>query len=99
MSIVVEELVAADPAIRGMWCVPVFSNPTGAVYSWEVVRRLVQMHRGTGFPVVLGQRLSGAHLTLDFPGRSMCSDCGRRGNPNRPYVFTSTSKITFAAAG
>lgn len=39
----VEELVAADPAIKGMWCVPVYANPTGAVYSWEVVRRLVQM--------------------------------------------------------
>jgi DNA-binding transcriptional MocR family regulator len=35
----IEELVAADPAIKGMWCVPVYANPTGAVYSWEVGRR------------------------------------------------------------
>jgi DNA-binding transcriptional MocR family regulator len=39
----IEELVAADPAIKGMWCVPVFGNPTGVTYSWEVTRRLVQM--------------------------------------------------------
>ena len=39
----IEELVAADPAIKGLWAVPVYSNPTGVTFSWDVVRRLVQM--------------------------------------------------------
>src|SRR6202044_3094761 len=39
----IEELVAVDPAIKGLWAVPVFANPTGITYSWETVRRLVQM--------------------------------------------------------
>ncbi|WP_459983731.1 PLP-dependent aminotransferase family protein, partial [Mycobacterium avium] len=64
----IEELVAADPAIKGMWTVPVFGNPTGVTYSWDTVLRLVQMRTAAG-------------------------------NPNRPYVFASTSKITFAGAG
>jgi DNA-binding transcriptional MocR family regulator len=97
----VEELVAADPAIRGMWCVPVFSNPTGAVYSWEVVRRLVQMHTAAPDFRLFWDNAYPVHtLTLDFPRQvDVLGLAAAAGNPNRPYVFTSTSKITFAGGG
>ena len=97
----VEELVAADPAIRGMWCVPMFSNPTGAVYSWEVVRRLVQMHAAaTDFRLFWDNAYPVHTLTPDFPRQvDVLGLAAAAGHPNRPYVFASTSKITFAGAG
>jgi DNA-binding transcriptional MocR family regulator len=98
---IVEELVAADPAIKGMWCVPVFANPTGAVYSWEVVRRLVQMHTAaTDFRLFWDNAYPVHTLTPDFPRQvDVLGLAAAAGNPNRPYVFASTSKITFAGAG
>ena len=98
---VVEELVAADPAIKGMWCVPVFSNPTGAVYSWEVVRRLVQMKTAaTDFRIFWDNAYPVHTLTTEFPRQvDVLGLAAAAGNPNRPYVFASTSKITFAGAG
>ncbi|MFM9034983.1 MAG: aminotransferase class I/II-fold pyridoxal phosphate-dependent enzyme [Mycobacterium sp.] len=98
---VVEELVAADPAIRGMWCVPVFANPTGAVYSWEVVRRLVQMRTAaTDFRLFWDNAYPVHTLTGDFPKQvDVLGLAATAGHPNRPYVFSSTSKITFAGAG
>lgn len=97
----VEELVANDPAIKGMWCVPVFSNPTGAVYSWEVVRRLVQMTTAaTDFRIFWDNAYPVHTLTADFPRQiDVLGLAATAGHPNRPYVFTSTSKITFAGAG
>lgn len=98
---VVEELVAADPAIRGMWCVPVFSNPTGAVYSWEVVRRLVQMRAAaTDFRLFWDNAYPVHTLTSEFPRQvDVIGLAATAGHPNRPYVFASTSKITFSGAG
>lgn len=97
----IEELVAGDPAIKGMWCVPVFSNPTGAVYSWEVVRRLVQMHTAaTDFRLFWDNAYMVHTLTQDFPRQvDVLGLAATAGNPNRPFVFASTSKITFAGAG
>ncbi len=97
----VEELVAADPAIKGMWCVPVFSNPTGAVYSWEVVRRLVQMRSAAPDFRLFWDNAYPVHtLTPDFPRQvDVLGLAAAAGHPNRPYVFASTSKITFAGAG
>ena len=97
----VEELVANDPAIKGMWCVPVFSNPTGAVYSWEVVRRLVQMATAASDFRLFWDNAYPVHtLTEEFPRQiDVLGLAATAGHPNRPYVFTSTSKITFAGAG
>ncbi len=97
----VEELVAADPAIKGMWCVPVYANPTGAVYSWEVVRRLVQMRTAADDFRLFWDNAYPVHtLTTDFVRQvDVLGLAAQAGNPNRPLVFTSTSKITFAGGG
>ncbi|OPX13057.1 aminotransferase class I/II-fold pyridoxal phosphate-dependent enzyme [Mycobacterium sp. AT1] len=97
----IEELVAGDPAIKGMWCVPVFSNPTGVTYSWENVRRLVQMRTAaTDFRLFWDNAYVVHTLTHDFVKQvDVLGLAAKAGNPNRPYVFASTSKITFAGAG
>ena len=97
----IEELVAADPAIKGMWCVPVYSNPTGATYSWETVRRLVQMKTAaTDFRLMWDNAYAVHTLTHDFIRQvDVLGLAEAAGNPNRPLVFASTSKITFAGAG
>ena len=97
----VEELVAADPAIKGMWCVPVYSNPTGATYSWENARRLIQMKTAAPDFRLFWDNAYAVHtLTHDFLRQvDVLGLAATAGNPNRPYVFASTSKITFAGAG
>ena len=97
----IEELVAADPAIKGMWAVPVFSNPSGVTYSWEVVRRLVQMRTAApDFRLFWDNAYCVHTLTHEFVRQvDVLGLAAAAGNPNRPYVFASTSKITFAGAG
>ena len=97
----IEELVAADPAIKGMWCVPVYSNPTGVIYSWENVRRLVQMRTAANdFRLFWDNAYAFHTLTHDFVRQiDVLGLAAAAGNPNRPLVFASTSKITFAGAG
>jgi DNA-binding transcriptional MocR family regulator len=97
----IEELVAADPAIKAMWCVPVYANPTGVTYSWENVRRLVQMQTAaTDFRLFWDNAYAVHTLTHEFIRQvDVLGLAAKAGNPNRPYVFASTSKITFAGAG
>lgn len=97
----IEELVATDPAIKGMWTVPVFANPTGITYSWETVRRLVQMRTAADDFRLFWDNAYAVHtLTLDFVRQvDVLGLAAAAGNPHRPYVFASTSKITFAGAG
>ncbi|OBE99886.1 aminotransferase [Mycolicibacterium elephantis] len=97
----IEELVAADPAIKGMWCVPVYSNPTGVTFSWETVRRLVQMRTAANDFRLMWDNAYAVHtLTHDFERNiDVLGLAETAGNPNRPLVFASTSKITFAGAG
>ncbi|GAB3216703.1 aminotransferase class I/II-fold pyridoxal phosphate-dependent enzyme [Mycolicibacterium hippocampi] len=97
----IEELVAADPAIKGMWCVPVYSNPTGTTYSWETARRLVQMETAASDFRLMWDNAYAVHtLThetvrqIDILGLAAAAN-----HANRPLVFASTSKITFAGSG
>jgi DNA-binding transcriptional MocR family regulator len=99
---VVEELVAGDPRIKGMWCVPKYSNPTGAVYSPATVERLASMRTAAGdFRLFWDNAYAVHNLTPGGPAEiaPVLDACERAGNPDRAFVFGSTSKITYAGAG
>jgi DNA-binding transcriptional MocR family regulator len=98
---VVEQLVAADPQIKGMWCVPKYSNPCGTVYSNETVERLAKMKTAArDFRLFWDNAYAVHHLTAERIEIANIDElCTRHGNPNRPFIFGSTSKITFAGAG
>lgn len=97
----IEELVAADPAVRGMWCVPVYSNPTGTTYSPETVTRLLQMRTAASDFRLFWDNAYAVHtITSDFVEPiDVLAIAADAGHPNRPLVFASTSKMTFAGAG
>jgi DNA-binding transcriptional MocR family regulator len=97
----VEKLVAADPQIKGMWCVPKYSNPTGAVYSAETVERLARMKTAAAdFRLFWDNAYVVHHLTPErIRIASIDEACVRHGNPNRAFIFGSTSKMTLAGSG
>ena len=97
----VERLVANDASIKGMWCVPMYSNPTGTVYSDSVVERLAAMKiAATDFRLFWDNAYAVHHLTSERVRIANILDlCAKHGHPNRAFVFASTSKITLAGAG
>ncbi|MDN4595870.1 aminotransferase class I/II-fold pyridoxal phosphate-dependent enzyme [Leifsonia virtsii] len=96
----VASLLAADDSIKGMWCVPVYSNPTGAVYSEEVVRALVSMPAAPDFRLFWDNAYAVHHLSDDRPAPiDVLALAAEAGNPDRPLIFASTSKVTFPGAG
>ena len=97
----VEELVLADPAIVGMWCVPKFSNPTGVTYSDRVVERLARMPAAAPDFRLFWDNAYAVHELYSENDRlaDILSACRRAGHENRPLAFASTSKISFAGAG
>jgi len=99
---VVEELVAADPRIKGMWCVPKYSNPTGACYSSATIDRLASMRTAArDFRLFWDNAYAVHYLTPAGPAEivPVLDACARAGNPDRAFVFGSTSKITYPGAG
>jgi DNA-binding transcriptional MocR family regulator len=97
----VEELVASDDSIKGIWCVPRYSNPTGVVYSDEVVDRLASMKTKAIDFRIFWDNAYAVHHFDDEPARlkNILNACKRAGNPERILIFGSTSKITFAGSG
>jgi DNA-binding transcriptional MocR family regulator len=97
----VEKLVAADPQIKGMWCVPKYSNPSGSVYSNEVIERLAKMPTAArDFRLFWDNAYAVHHLTAErIEIANVDAACARHGHPNRAFIFGSTSKITLAGAG
>ena len=98
---VVRELVAGDPAIKGIWTVPTYANPTGAVYSEEVTRALVSMPTAAPDFRIIWDNAYAVHSLVEdgAPAIDILGIAAAAGNPNRPLVLASTSKITFAGAG
>jgi DNA-binding transcriptional MocR family regulator len=97
----VEKLVADDESIKGIWCVPKYSNPTGIVYSDEVVDRLARMAvKAKDFRIFWDNAYAVHHLG-DQPAKlkNILAACKQAGNPDRVLMWGSTSKITLAGAG
>lgn len=97
----VEALVADDDSIKGIWCVPKYSNPDGGTYSDETVGRLASMKtKAADFRVFWDDAYTVHHLTdRPDPLRNMLEACKDAGNADRVFIFSSTSKISFSGAG
>ncbi len=97
----VARLAGSDPAIKGMWCIPKYNNPTGTVYSDATIERLASMPTAApDFRLLWDNAYAAHHLTderVEIP--SIVEACARHGHPHRAFVYGSTSKVTLAGAG
>ncbi len=97
----VAALVADDPAVKGIWIVPTYANPSGSVCSQEVAAALMSMPTAApDFRIFWDNAYAFHHLTEDeAKSADALSIAAASGHPDRPIMFASTSKITFAGAG
>lgn len=99
---VVEDYVNNDPAVKGIWCVPMFSNPGGVVYSDETVKRFANLKPAAkDFRIYWDNAYGIHHLYEDKQDQliEILEECEKAGNPNLAYKFSSTSKISFPGSG
>ena len=97
----VEKLVSEDEAIKGIWCVPRYANPTGVVYSDKVVTRFANLKPAApDFRIFWDDAYCVHSLTDDVPSMlNILDECKHAGNPDMVLIFASTSKISFPGGG
>ncbi len=97
---VIRKYVESDETVKGMWCIPKFSNPLGITYSDRVVKELANLKPAAkDFRIFWDNSYMVHHIYGDVQLLNILDECKKAGNPDMVYMFGSTSKITMAGSG